>query len=76
MHDFISQPLKTSIAVLCAYRKRLMPRSALRKPVKSYTEEKASSGEETGPIHKFPLFASGQTPRAFKLPSVWKGNAA
>lgn len=44
MNDFISQPLKTSVTVVCIYMKHLMLLSALKKPVKSHTEEEASSG--------------------------------
>lgn len=44
MNDFISQPLKTSVTVVCIYMKHLMLLSALKKTVKSHTEEEASSG--------------------------------
>lgn len=41
-----------------------------------HAEQEAPSGQATGLTHRFPLFAPGQTPHAFKLFSVWKANAA
>jgi len=63
MRGFISQPLNTSVAAPCA------------KNPKSYSEENAPPGYETG-LTQVALFASRQTPRAPRLRPGREANAA
>lgn len=71
MHHCIAQPLHTSVTALPAHMRHLTLLSVLKK---QSTGEKAPLVQRAL-THKFPLPASGQTPHAFKLLSVWKTNA-
>lgn len=74
MHHFIAQRLQTSVTALCTYMKHLMLLSVLKRQ-SNPTLKKNHLLVQRALTHKFPLPASGQTPPAFKLLSVWKTNA-